>query len=516
MNVNLTTKTEEWMQLERKTLEQRKLAEQFYDENLMDLIVEDYIERNQSQVMEDVQFLVVSVGTSYEPIALNLKLLKPEKILFLSTEQSERIIEKIVSYCGLKAYQYEKRRVNETDPLDIYREIKNIYLKWGKPDKMYIDFTGGTKSMSAACAMAGAVIDVQLLYVGTNDYLVDFRKPNPGTETLYYITNPLAVFGDLEIEKSLTLFSKYNFAGSKEKLEVLKESIPDPEIRQQLNFVYLLAHAYEAWDALDFEVAHEVMERLNYQLKRDSMHKQFLLMDCYPMLKKQEVLLSSLAGNSDLIQAKKNMEILRKKDTIVSLMFTMYQNAMTREQQEKYDMATLLLYRLLEMIEQRRLSQYNLYVSNMDYSKIKYNERRQLAFHGKSDSEKFEILKNEVFLVKQGIFGRVGSNYLPDQVSLLEGYIILYALRDPIAFTAVNDKYVILKRIRSMVYLRNNSIFAHGLGPVKKADYMKFSAFVKEMFLRYCQIEKIDFETFENIVKWISPIESDNYTSMEP
>lgn len=55
--------------------------------------------------------------------------------------------------------------------------------------------------------MTGAMIDVQLVYVGTTEYLSDFRKPNPGSETLYHIVNPLSVFGDLEIEKALVLFS---------------------------------------------------------------------------------------------------------------------------------------------------------------------------------------------------------------------------------------------------------------------------------------------------------------------
>ena len=46
---------------------------------------------------------------------------------------------------------------------------------------MYIDFTGGTKAMSAAAALAGAMIDVQMVYCSTDDFLVDFRKPNPGS-----------------------------------------------------------------------------------------------------------------------------------------------------------------------------------------------------------------------------------------------------------------------------------------------------------------------------------------------
>ena len=75
--------------------------------------------------------------------------------------------------------------------------------------------------------------------------------------------------GDLEIEKALTLFHEYNYAGAQEKLLILKESIPDPNIRQQLNFVYLLAKVYEAWDALDFSQAYEMICELNNQLKCD-------------------------------------------------------------------------------------------------------------------------------------------------------------------------------------------------------------------------------------------------------
>lgn len=292
---------------------------------------------------------MVSVGISYEPIVLNVNLFHPDKILFLYTEKSETILNKIVTYCKLLPNMYEKSRVSETDPLDIYREIKHIYLEWEKPKKMYIDFTGGTKAMSAAAAMAGAMIDVQLVYVGTNEYLSDFRKPNPGSETLFFITNPLAIFGDLEIEKALILFSEFNYAGVAERLEDLKENIPDPNIRQQLNFVYLLAKTYEAWDALNFIPAYEYMKKLNAQIRRDRMHRKFLLMDCAEELQEQEIILNQLKEIPVLTQEKKHVEILRKKEIITALMFTMYQNAITRQKQEKYDMATLLFYRLLAM-----------------------------------------------------------------------------------------------------------------------------------------------------------------------
>lgn len=518
MNRELEQMTQKWMQMERKTPEQRRQADAFYETNMMCLIEDDFLKRSRDQIFEQAEYFVVSVGMSYEPIVLNMKLFQPDRILFLYTKQTEKVLNKIVRYCGLEPDTYEKSRVSGTDPLDIYREIKRYYLEWNKPEKIYIDFTGGTKAMSAAAAMAGALIDIQLVYVGTNDYLTDFRKPNPGSETLFYINNPLAVFGDLEIEKAFALFEKYNYAGAQERLAVLKENIPDPNIRQQLNFVYLLSKSYEAWDALDFVPAYEYMSTLNKQLRRDrTTHQKFLIMDFYTQLQKQETILGYLKDIPALIQQKKNADILKKKEFITALMFTMCQNGLIREQQEKYDMATLLFYRLLEMIEQRRLSVYHLFVSKMDYKKAAYNTRQTPEFAGLSPDARYEKLREKVHTIRKQLFGK-GGRYLPEQVSLLEGFVLLYALGDPIVFDTGTNKegqgIRKLGQIRKMVFLRNHSIFAHGLGPVGFQDFTKFKDFVLELFEKFCEIEQIPYRQYRENMVWINPTASRYYAGM--
>lgn len=80
--VSLSSMTEKWMQLERKTIKQREAAEQFYEKNLMNLIESDFVERNKDKVYEQVEYLIMSVGTSYEPLVLNICLLQPDKIFF--------------------------------------------------------------------------------------------------------------------------------------------------------------------------------------------------------------------------------------------------------------------------------------------------------------------------------------------------------------------------------------------------------------------------------------------------
>lgn len=501
------------MKLERKTIKQR--ADAFYEKKLMNLIVHDYIERNQAKLYEDVEYFIVSVGTSYEPIVLNISLLQPKQILFLYTEKTKKYLDKIAKNCKLTLDCFSMRKIHETNPLDIYQEIKAAYLEWKKPEKLYIDFTGGTKSMSAAAAMAGAMINVQLVYVGSEDYLTDFRKPRPGSETLYFISNPLNVFGDLEIEKAVALFEQGNYAGAREKLESLKEQVPEPGVRQQLNFLYLLASGYEQWDALEFIRSEQIFRKLVYEIVRDGqLHPEYVLVDCITKIKKQEEFLKVLAQLPELIAQKNNMEVLASEQYIFPLIFTMYTNAMLREHQEKYDMATLLLYRVLEMIEQRRLAVYNLYVSNMQYGEIVYRKERNHDFLTLAPEKQIEKLKVTVMQIKKQLFGKVYNDFLPERISLLEGFILLLALNDEICQMENGHHIDKLKRIRAMVYLRNNSIYAHGLGAVSKVDYQKFRNFVTDMLKEFCVIEGIEFERYKEEIRFLTPEDSINFGAL--
>lgn len=503
----LSERTQEWMNLERATLKQRVLADEFYEKKLMRPIVTEFLANNKEFVHEEVECMILTMGTSYEPLVLSIQLFKPKRILFLYTPNTERFIDKVVKFCRLKNSGYDKRLVREGEPLDVYKEIKSAYLVWNRPEKIYIDLTGGTKAMSSAAAMAGALIDVQLVYVGTNDYLIDFRKPKPGSERIQYIVNPYEVFGDLEIEKAITLLNRYNYAGARERLEQLKEKVPDPSIRQQLNFMYLLTRVYEHWDALEFQQAHTCMEQLLVELQRDAkLHNSFILMDYIPKLIKQKKVLDELVKIPVAIKGYTRIETLRDKEKMSALMFTLYSNALIREEQEKYDFSTLLLYRLLEMIEQRRLALYNIDVSRVEYLHIAYPTQ---MFNGNTvltDQEKFEIYRGKIMEIKKSLFRRSVNDFLPEQISLLEGFIQLAALGDKIvAGPKVIDK---IKRIRAMTFLRNNSIYAHGFTPVNRADFLKFKNFVTYLFQEFCKIEKINYNEYLNNISWINPAES--------
>ena len=121
-----------------------------------------------------------------------------------------------------------------------------------------------------------------------------------------------------------------------------------------------------------------------------------------------------------------------------------------------------------------------------------------------------------MFDVKKQLFPQTDNRYLPDQISLLEGFILLSVLDDEIfALQKKGTPLQVLKRIRSMVRLRNNSIFAHGLGPVPKADYQRFRQFVEDMFRCFCRTESIDFDAYLQDITWINPTRSKYYSKLE-
>lgn len=513
MNEDLRSKTQEWMNLERTTFKQRAVAEEFYEKQLMKLITKEFVKNNKNKIITPVKEMILSVGTSYEPLVLSLNLFKPERILFLYTDKSLPYLEKIIKMCKLSMSRFVRRRVDENSPLDIYQEVKNIYLEWGRPKQIYVDFTGGTKAMSVAAAMASAMVNIQLVYIGSDKYMVDFRKPEPGSEFVQFISNPYEVFGDLEIEKALELVKEYNYAGACEKLVELIDKVPDPLVRQQLEFIHFLVHAYEFWDDLKFEEALRQMKYLHKNLLRDSKRNQHLvLLDFMESIECQLSCLEKLTDMKTILNENGNFSVLQSREHIVPLMFTMYINACIREEQAKYDTATLLWYRLLEMISQRRLALYNINVSQADYSKMRVNTAKLPHYETMDSRQKLEQYKQDVYAFKIRLFGRQSNAYLPEQISLLEGFVQLCVLKDELMIQESVRPLDQVKRIRYMVSLRNHSIFAHGLIPVDVSEYTKFKNFVTFLFRRFCEIEEVDFEQQYSKLKWLNPEESAYYS----
>jgi len=245
-----------WKSMERSTPSQKTLSETYYDDELMPYIVSLFKEKNHDlHELQDfkVSHMILSVGTSYQPLVLSLSYFNPEKVLFLHTEESEKEIDKILKFIKLESSCYRKSLVEKSNTLKIYNEIKKAYLEWKRPEGIVIDFTGGTKAMSSAAAMAGAFIKAKLVYVGNSNYLNELRRPEPLSEFLEEIPNPYRTFGDLEFERAINLFDEFDYANAYEILANIAEITPNPEEKPLFEVLSSLTLCYNGCKTIEKE-----------------------------------------------------------------------------------------------------------------------------------------------------------------------------------------------------------------------------------------------------------------------
>jgi len=350
-----------------------------------------------------------------------------------------------------------------------------VYEKWGRPRNIYVDFTGGTKSMAAGCAMAGSAIGAKLIYIAGN-FLTDLRKPEPGSEKLCYIDDPYTVFGDLEREQAISLFNKMDYVSAYRIFEELEQRVPGTKEYSALKYI---SKAYNAWDSLDISGAADNLSKC-YEIvvTEGKIDKSFVLNSHIEKLEKQLGVIRVLEKIHCSEEAAKNKSVIF--DNIGYLIANLYQNAMRREKQEKYEMASLLLYRILEIVEQKRLWNYGVDTSDADFTKLCEDEK---------------VLLEKANKIIRSVKGFNEWKQLDKKISLLAGYILLAAVGDDIIKTKKPGKEIdSINRLRNKVEARNNSIFAHGYEFISKEKYNEFKKVVEDYMNLLCSIEGIDKE----------------------
>jgi hypothetical protein len=162
---------------------------------------------------------------------------------------------------------------------------------------------------------------------------------------------------------------------------------------------------------------------------------------------------------------------------------------MRREKQEKYEMASLLLYRVLEIVEQKRLWNYGIDTSNADYSHLCKEEK---------------VLLEDANKIIGGLKGFSEWKQLDRKVSLIAGYIILAAIGDEIVKSKKPGRETnSINRLRSKVDARNNSIFAHGYEFIDREKYIEFKKVVEDYMNLFCSIEGIDKDELFSVCEFI-------------
>jgi CRISPR-associated protein (TIGR02710 family) len=467
--------SEMWKSMPRGTDGEEAAASRYYSECVFPLVHQVFKKREGAKITTPFYGLILSVGTSPQPLMLSISTIMPEKVLFLHTNESEYLLDTIVKETGLAPRQWEKRCIDPAVPTHIYREIKDAWVRWGKPKELAIDLTGGTKSMAGGSAMAGALIGAQLVYVASSNYLQEHRRPDPGSEYLEFLPNPYIVFGDLEEAEAINRFRRFDFAGATAILEKLSEKAVSP---RRFEALANLAAAYKAWDDLNLTEACLCLEKTVKIVEVLSVHDDWGLTPNLPqninLWRRQCEILRNVAQFLPTKPKESALELLQNKKAATSLVFTVYANAQRKAARGEYDTAALLLYRQIELMAQRRLA-----VHGIDTGDPKYQLGDSFAVAQVLD--RFNEIGEAL--------GRNRVSHLPSPIALSDGYMLLEALSDPYNLNAAGVRW---ERFHGQTRGRNHSILAHGFIFISEKQYARFGEMVDTLLDLFCSVEGID------------------------
>lgn len=136
--------------------------------------------------------------------------------------------------------------------MEIRTALRSLVREYGA-ENVVVDFTSGTKPMSAAAffaAMAERVATV-IYMEGKRDQT---GRVLPGTQTPRLV-RPTTLFADMFHERGVWLFDHYHYAAAIELFEHQHDYSFSLEEQERARLFLALARAYAAWDRFDFDSA---------------------------------------------------------------------------------------------------------------------------------------------------------------------------------------------------------------------------------------------------------------------
>jgi CRISPR-associated protein (TIGR02710 family) len=394
--------------------------------------------------------LICTVGGSYQPIISAIDALKPDFVVFICSDKdpatgrpgsNSQIVGKgscikahpqdekptlpaIPKQAGLAEAQYE---VVCTVADDLDRVFLDCSLAIEKitqniPDaKIFADYTGGTKSMSAGLVMAALDnpdIELQLVTGSRSDLI----KVHDGSQY-----TALANIEQIRFQRMLSPFKQcwQRYAYSEAEAGLKQICTPrDNQLRSSLNRFRDISHAFAEWDNFNHKDALEILRR--YAPNLPAALKQYIA----PGMR--------LNDNNP-----------KKQDA--ARLFDLYLNAQRRAHQGRYDDAIARIYRLIEWSAQWLLQHLcNIYTSNIQGSDIPLTVQISQNREGQRQAGLYAAWQ----LVKYKTSGAAAE------------------------FIAKQEK-VLLNHIK----VRNQSILAHGFSPITQVQWQAVDEFMADEFI---------------------------------
>ncbi len=412
------------------------------------------------------KLLIITVGGSHQPIVTAISSLKPDRVVFICSDGAKGSQSQIIAEgqpCEVRrgtevieklpniptqlnlgdCFQQDRDLVLLTNPDDLsecYRiiseKIRTLKLEVSDSD-ILADYTGGTKSMSVALAMAS--LDYGLtVYLTTSTTRENIIRVERGERSRRVAL--ASVTAQRKIEQFLPRYlEQHNYPAAIAELEYLLQEIElSPEDSNRVEQLLDCCSGFDAWDRFDHVTAWTYLSRY---LKKQEIKPAALFL--------KRVMGSREAFDQavdDEFQAPDKMRG-HEYEIVEDLML----NAQRRATLERYDDAVARLYRALELLAQVHLWKiYQIKTGDVNIGKLPE------LLH-----EKYKSMRSP------------SNNKI--EIALKKSYELLSELSNDTLGLLYQEK---ANAILNALKIRNYSILAHGLRPINNSDYQSFSKVV--------------------------------------
>lgn len=397
--------------------------------------------------------MIISLGGSAEPLKKSLSLYNPEKIVFLASHDSVSLAGDVLAACEKKPKAVYEITENPNSMFECYKAARRCVdraTRAGVPlQDVVVDYTGGTKVMTAALVLATIGGPYRFNYVGGDRRAKDgLGVVIDGHEKVYSEMNPWSVFAEEERRQVVILFNRRRYSSVIEIIERCTQNSLPEEIVLYFDFVKLLAEAFMYWEQFNHVLARRKM--LKGAAALELFVRRFPDPEMEPL---QRQLTASEQYLNKIIDVTDNMKVLHPV-----LIDDILNNARRRMDDKSFDDAAARMYRALEL-----------------YGQIVFLE----AVGCSNSAVTPDVLPEK-------IRERFTTKYLDREAGILKLPLqATFEFLDTIGHEAGRRFFANKKEMEKIQMNRNLSILAHGITPV--TDHA--AAVVWEIVFRFVQFE---------------------------
>ena len=379
-------------------------------------------------MVENKKALILTTGGTAEPLIEAIKKLNPDYISFVHSEDTEKIALDVSNSFSHKYLSNEMEFHNIDDPQEmhlVYDKVKEIiYDLKNKDFDIYLDFTGGTKSMVAGAIFATIGNNIEYSYIGSDSIFGRDKDGvgivKTGHENFKPQEDPFELYAIEEIKNSKQFFNLHQFQAAIENLKIAKSKIQDNNINDEVKFYPQIVEDLKKFNPGFIEQIKDNILFLNKKYSPD----------------------------------------LSIEDKIIYYLPDLLNNAKRRIDEGKYDDAVGRLYRANELIAQISIMKVGILDHDFLEKKIFKINKNQLMDILDIDGPAVDFIKinnSYAFNNQKSHTVKLASNSSFQLLEKIESELNLSS--------NIGSEYE-KRRIQYQINTRNTSILAHGLNPI--------------------------------------------------